>query len=148
MALTTPIHRYAKNPDYEPEVEELRHVLNQEIGELCSRFWAQLEKDDEEKVEVANVRYVIKRNGPKLLVNSPDFETKLGEMEGAHKITFIEFATMYRQALANSADLVGWSPLHWAASKGNTGAVTALLEFGADVNRGTPDGFTPAHGRL
>eukprot|EP00961_Rhodomonas_salina_P133678 1798657-Rhodomonas_salina.1 len=72
--------RYAKDSEYEPDAKELRHMLYQEIGELCSRFWTQLEPDEEHKVETSGVRYMLKRSGPKLLIDCQHFETKLGEL--------------------------------------------------------------------
>lgn len=44
------------------------------------RFWTQLEPDEEHKVETSGVRYMLKRSGPKLLIDCQHFETKLGEL--------------------------------------------------------------------
>jgi hypothetical protein len=41
---------------------------------------------------------------------------------------------------------VGWTPLHWASSKGAAGAIECLIEQKAAVYQGTPDdNFTPVH---
>mmetsp|Transcript_16296 Transcript_16296/g.37225 ORF Transcript_16296/g.37225 Transcript_16296/m.37225 type:complete len:287 (-) Transcript_16296:297-1157(-) len=48
--------------------------------------------------------------------------------------------------MINEPDAIGWTPLHWACSKGLKNSVSALLENGADPNKGTDyDGWTPAH---
>ena len=109
------------------------------------RFWTQLEHDEEQKTDAASVRYVLKRSGKSFLIDAAGFEAKLAEFETGTKLSFVELTNLYRQTLTNSADLIGWGPLHWAASRGNCGALKALLDHGADVNRGTPDGFTAAH---
>ena len=43
-------------------------------------------------------------------------------------------------------DAIGWTPLHWACSKGHTKEVKALLKHNADPNVATEvDGWTAAH---
>eukprot|EP00164_Ancoracysta_twista_P003577 GFYU01004776.1.p1 GENE.GFYU01004776.1~~GFYU01004776.1.p1 ORF type:complete len:498 (-),score=89.61 GFYU01004776.1:117-1610(-) len=44
-----------------------------------------------------------------------------------------------------SADFMGYSPLHWAASKGNVEALQFFLEHGARVNERTLEADTPLH---
>ena len=39
----------------------------------------------------------------------------------------------------------GWTPLHWAAAKGNAEAIRRLMAAGADVNAKTNGGWTPLH---
>ncbi|KAJ4317750.1 hypothetical protein N0V84_007187 [Fusarium piperis] len=45
----------------------------------------------------------------------------------------------------NDKDISGWTPLHYAASRGNKGAIEALKEMGADPNLQSLNGSTPAH---
>ncbi len=46
----------------------------------------------------------------------------------------------------NEPDAIGWTPLHWACSKGNNAVVRILLEKDANPNAATEtDGWTPAH---
>ena len=39
----------------------------------------------------------------------------------------------------------GWTPLHWAASRGHKELVELLITNGVDVNTKTDDGSTPLH---
>lgn len=53
----------------------------------------------------------------------------------------------------NSLDFRGRTPLHWAATRGDAGAVSLLLEYGADVNaqdelKGTPLIFAASSGSV
>lgn len=50
-----------------------------------------------------------------------------------------------RRLLARGAalNLPGWAPLHYAASGPGTKVVELLIERGADVNAGSPNGSTP-----
>jgi hypothetical protein len=50
-----------------------------------------------------------------------------------------------RQLIARGVDVnrLGWTPLHYAASKGHLGAAQLLLEHQAMVNAPAPDGTTP-----
>lgn len=43
----------------------------------------------------------------------------------------------------NSADTAGWTPLHWAASRGDIASVKLLLEWKADVNAADKIRITP-----
>ncbi|KAI7330547.1 ribonuclease T2 [Hortaea werneckii] len=43
----------------------------------------------------------------------------------------------------NSADTAGWTPLHWAASRGDIASVKLLLEWKADVNAADKIKITP-----
>jgi hypothetical protein len=38
-------------------------------------------------------------------------------------LNFCDFQDVYRHVLSNCQDLVGWTPLHWAAHCGAAGAV-------------------------
>ncbi|GAB4820448.1 hypothetical protein N2152v2_007494 [Parachlorella kessleri] len=45
----------------------------------------------------------------------------------------------------NERDSEGCSALHWAADKGHTEVLLALVQYGADVNAQDHDGLTPLH---
>ncbi len=55
--------------------------------------------------------------------------------------------TKRARALINAGALVnlpeGWTPLHYAVSKGHTDTATMLIERGAEVNAPGPDGVSP-----
>ena len=42
-------------------------------------------------------------------------------------------------------DCHGWTPLHWAASKGHNEAIACLIENDADVNATDLNGWSPLH---
>jgi len=45
----------------------------------------------------------------------------------------------------NQPDTLGYTPLHWAASQGDSSAVRLLLEAGAEVDKVNSNGETPLH---
>ena len=51
----------------------------------------------------------------------------------------------YPKPDVNAKAGAGDTPLHAAASNGNTEAIQLLRSFGADVNAKTNDGYTPLH---
>jgi ankyrin repeat protein len=53
-----------------------------------------------------------------------------------------ELLETYRDTL-NLRNRYGWTPLHWAARNGHLQTVTALLDWGADVNAADANGWTP-----
>ena len=61
---------------------------------------------------------------------------------------FAEFlqADPTNKKLINEPDAIGWTPLHWACSKGHNQIVKMLLASTADPNQATEvDGWTAAH---
>ena len=46
----------------------------------------------------------------------------------------------------NTKDKIGFSPLHWAVSKGQKEIVELLIAKGANVNAQNKIGMTPLHG--
>ena len=38
-----------------------------------------------------------------------------------------------------------WQPIHWAATNGHAGTVSTLIQFGADVNCISNNGYTPIY---
>lgn len=54
-------------------------------------------------------------------------------------------AAMGRGQGVNQTDVFNWTPLHWAAARGNASAATQLLQHNADVNPQDLAGMTPLY---
>ena len=75
-------------------------------------------------VDTADVILAYPPSEPPLLEAAKDGDTKAVE----------ELLTSAAGADVNATDKDGYTPLHWAALRGHTEIVQALLEAGADVN--------------
>lgn len=64
-----------------------------------------------------------------------------------HNAIFFETITLLIEAGAdvNAWSENGWTPLHWAATKGQTEIASRLIKAGADVNARDKEGNTPLH---
>jgi len=67
-----------------------------------------------------NAHSIHKINQSKRVVYSERMEQRLSECfpdPEAEPLNFEDFQSLYRALLSNCADLVGWSPLHWACNR-------------------------------
>ena len=88
---------------------------------------------------------IIKTGSPP---SSPDLPETLSNLNEKGKETHL---AMIRRFIQEGADInikdstFGWSPLHWATSRGEKEIVSLLLDEGADVNVKDENSWTPLH---
>jgi len=154
------LHRLSKNTE-DVEAKELRRVFTVDVLEIEKNFWTLVEKVPEpvsvtnpmgdkltDTATVQTIKFALRRQS-KRVVYSERMEQRLSECfpdPEAEPLNFEDFQSLYRALLSNCADLVGWSPLHWACNRGAKGAIQCLIDHNASVDLGTKDDLlTPVH---